>query len=186
MDVIQARVETNEIMDGLLAGLTPEHREMSTPCKKWTVHELINHMVGGGHMISSALAQDPAAMPDPEADLLGDGPAAAWAAAVAAMDEAATKENLEAPRQLPFGEMPGAVGYSVITADHLTHAWDLARATGQSIDASDDLCDWANQTWSMVLSDDLRNGDAFDVVQPCADDAPAIDRLAAFTGRSVS
>lgn len=186
MDVMQARAETNQIMDGLIAGLTPEHREMSTPCKKWTVHDLINHMVGGGHMISSALTQDPSTMPDPEADLLPEGPANGWAGAVAAMAAAATPENLEGPRQLPFGEMPGAVGMSVITADHLTHAWDLARATGQEISASDELCEWATQTWGMVLSDDLRNGDAFDAIQPCADDASGIDKLAAFTGRTVS
>ena len=186
MDVMQARAETNRIVDGLIAGLTPEHREMSTPCRKWTVHDLIDHMVAGGHMISAALDQDPSAMPDPEADHLPDGPAAGWAGAVEAMAAAATPDNLESPRALPFGEMPGAVGMSVITADHLTHAWDLARATGQTIDASDEVCEWASQTWAMVLTDDLRNGDAFDAVQPCADDAPAIDRLAAFTGRSVS
>ncbi len=37
----------------------------------------------------------------------------------------------------------------------------------------------------MVLTDDLRNGDAFDAIKPCADDAPGIDKLAAFTGRVV-
>jgi len=132
MDVTEARAETTQIIDGLIAGLSPEHREMQTPCKKWTVHDLINHMVGGGHMISSALTQDATAMPEAEADLLSEGPAAGWAGASAAMQAAATAENLEGPRQLPFGEMPGAVGLSVITADHLTHAWDLARATGHS------------------------------------------------------
>jgi len=186
MDVIQARAETNAIVAGLIAGLTPEHREMETPCKKWNVHDLINHMVGGGLMMSSALSEDSSTMPDPEGDHLSEGPGAGWAAAVEAMTAAATPVNLESLRQLPFGEMPGAVGFSVITADHVTHAWDLAKATSQEISASDELCDWATETWSLVLSDDLRNGDAFDAVQPCADDAPRIDQLAAFTGRSVS
>jgi len=186
MDVLQARAETDAIVGGLIAGLTPEHREMQTPCKKWTVHDLINHMVGGGLMMASALGQDPDAMPDTEADLLPDGPGAGWAGAVAALTAAATPENLENPRQFPFGELPGAVGFSVITADHVTHAWDLAKATGQDISASDELCGWAKETWSMVLTDDARDGDAFDVIQDCGDDAPAIDQLAAFTGRGVS
>ncbi len=185
MEVTDAMAQTTEIITGLVGGLTPEHREMQTPCSKWNVHDVVNHMVGGGLMISSALTQNPSAMPDMEADLLTEGPANGWAAAVAAMQAAATPENLEGSRQLPFGEMPGAVGLSVITADHLTHAWDVARATGQQIDASDELCAWATDTWSMVLTDDLRNGDAFDAIQSCADGAPAIDRLAAFTGRVV-
>lgn len=186
MDVTDARTETDAIVAGLISGLTPENREMSTPCTAWTVHDLLNHMVGGGLMISSALTEDPDAMPDPEADLLAEGPGAGWSTAVTAMTAAATPENLEGLRKLPFGEMPGAVGLSVITADHLTHAWDLARATDQGIAASDELCEWASATWAMVLTDDLRNGDAFDVIQPCADDAPEIDKLAAFTGRAVS
>ena len=185
MEVVAARAETNSIIEGLIGALTPEHHDMQTPCKKWAVHELVNHMVGGGYMISSALTQDPSTRPDPEGDNLPDGPVAGWAAAAAAMDSAATQENLDGLRTLPFGEMPGVVGYSVITADHLTHAWDLARATGQSIEASDDLCDWAMETWGMVLTDDLRNGDTFDAVQPCADGASSIDKLAAFTGRSL-
>jgi uncharacterized protein (TIGR03086 family) len=186
MELIAARAETDHIIDGLVSGLTPEHREMKTPCKKWVVHDLVNHMVGGALMISSALSQDPSAMPEPEADHLPDGPAAGWAAAVAAMAAAATKENLEEQRQLPFGEVPGAVGFSVITADHLTHAWDLAKATNQPIQASEDLSQWAIDTWGMVLTDDARNGDNFDAVQPCDDDAPGIDKLAAFTGRVVA
>ena len=177
MDVMQARAETNQIMDGLIAGLTPEHREMSTPCKKWTVHELIDHMVAGGHMISSALTQDPSTMPEPDADHLPEGPAAGWAGAVAAMAAAATPENLEGPRQLPFGEMPGAVGMSVITADHLTHAWDLARATGQDdqrirrarASGRRRRGEWCSPTTSATATRSTP-------VQPCADDAPAIDR----------
>jgi uncharacterized protein (TIGR03086 family) len=186
VDVITARAETNTIIEALVGGLTPAHHDMQTPCRKWAVHELIGHMVGGGYMISSALTQDPSAMPDGNTDHLAGGPAGAWAAVAAAMESAATQENLDGLRTLPFGEMPGAVGLSVITADHLTHAWDLARATGQSIAAGDDLCDWAMETWGMVLSDDLRNGDAFDVIQPCADNASGIDKLAAFTGRPVA
>ncbi|RMH72637.1 MAG: TIGR03086 family protein, partial [Actinomyces sp.] len=163
----------------------PEHRELATPCRKWTVHDLVGHMVGGAAKMAAALDADPAAGADPDGDPLAAGPAQAWADASARLASAATPENLGAERSFPFGTLPGAMGLSVIVADHLTHAWDLARATGQELDVDDELAAWAHQVWSMVLSDELRNGDAFDVEQPCPAGAPAIDRLAAFTGRPV-
>ena len=52
---------------------------------------------------------------------------------------------------MPFGEVPGEVALSVITADHLTHAWDLARATGQDIEVDDELAEWALATWQVVV-----------------------------------
>ena len=56
---------------------------MQTPCKKWNVHDVVNHIVGGGLMISSALTQDLSAAPDMGSDLLTEGPAIGWAGAVA-------------------------------------------------------------------------------------------------------
>ena len=36
--------------------------------------------------------------------------------------------------RLPFGELPGAGFMGLATTDTLTHAWDLAKATGQNTD----------------------------------------------------
>ena len=44
--------QTNELVSALISNLTPEHREMATPCDEWTVHDLIDHMCGGAHMIA--------------------------------------------------------------------------------------------------------------------------------------
>src|SRR5438105_4843683 len=75
----------------MIDGTTREQLHNSTPCAKWTVHDLINHVVGGGYMFAGALRGE--ALPDPSApvpDLLGDDPQGAFRAAVAAFESSAS------------------------------------------------------------------------------------------------
>lgn len=182
MDATTAMNRTDQIVTGLVANLTPEHREMSTPCTEWTVHDLIEHMCQGGHMIAGGLQGQ--APPEDAPDFLAEGPAAGWSGTMAHLSEAATPETLAATHQMPFGEVPGEMALSVIVADHLTHAWDLARATGQDIAVDDDLAQWALETWSAVVPAEGRTGDGFAAAVPVADDAPTLDRLVGYTGRN--
>jgi uncharacterized protein (TIGR03086 family) len=69
-------------------------------------------------------------------------------------------------------------------ADLLTHGWDLARAIGQPVELPGDLVEQALAFAQVQLADVPRTG-RFDQAQPVADDAPAIDRLAALLGRPV-
>ena len=181
MDAATALNQTQPIVTDLIGALTPDHREMSTPCRRWTVHELIEHMCQGGQMVAGALRdQQPA---DEGQDLLAAGPAAGWASSASALASAATPEALAATHETPMGEYPGEVALSVITADHLVHAWDLAQATDQRLEIDDDLAEWALETWQVVLPPDGRDGDNFAEVIPVADDASATARLVAYTGR---
>jgi uncharacterized protein (TIGR03086 family) len=84
---------------------------------------------------------------------------------------------------MPFGEVPGEIAVSVITADHVVHAWDLAQATGQDLDIDNDLAEWALQTWQVVVPAEGRDGNGFADVVAVADDASAVDRLVGYTGR---
>ncbi len=181
MDAKTAMEQTNQLVTGLIGGLTPEHREVSTPCDEWTVHDLLGHMCGGAHMVAGGMQGQ--APPEEMPDFLADGPAAGWAAAAAHLAEAATPEALAATHQMPFGETSGEMAVAVITADHVTHAWDLARATGQDLSLSDDLAQFALETWKPLVPAEGRTGDGFKAVVPVSDDASAVDRLVAYTGR---
>lgn len=181
MDATTALGQTNDAMTKLIAGLTPDHREMATPCTEWTVHDVLAHVCEGAHMIAGGMQGQ--APPEETPDFLAEGPANGWANAHAALVEAATPERLAATHQMPFGEVPGEMAIAVITADHLTHGWDVAKATGLELDASDELAEWALATWQGVLGDGPRQG-GFDDVVDISPDAPAIERLAAFTGRN--
>ena len=69
-------------------------------------------------------------------------------------------------------------------ADLLTHGWDLAQATGVVAEVPDDLAEQALMFVQAQLPGQPRTG-RFAEPQPIRDDAPALDRLAAFTGRPV-
>lgn len=182
MDAMTALGETNEAMTQLIAGLRPEHKEMASPCTEWTVHDVLDHVCGGAHMIAGGMQGQ--APPEEAPEFLADGPANGWAAAHAALAAAATPERLGALHQMPFGEVPGEMAVAVITADHLTHGWDVAKATGLDFNVSDELAEWALTTWQGVLGDGARDGGGFDDAVEVPADAPAVDRLAAFTGRT--
>jgi uncharacterized protein (TIGR03086 family) len=65
----------------------------------------------------------------------------------------------------------------------LIHGWDLARAIGQPAELPDDLAEGALILWQTRLAGRPRDGMPFGVPEAIADEAPAIDRLAAFLGR---
>ncbi|MDH3295831.1 MAG: TIGR03086 family metal-binding protein [Acidimicrobiia bacterium] len=182
MDARTALENTNTIMNSVISQLTSDHRHMSTPCTEWDVHQVIDHVCQGSHGIAGALqGQAPPENAD-EIDLLAKGPANGWAEAYNALSAAATPDILSATHQLPFGEMPGEAAMSVIVADALVHAWDVASGAGVDIDISDELAEWGLATWKMVVPAEGRQG-GFGPVVPVADDASALDRLLGYTGR---
>ena len=88
-------------------------------------------------------------------------------------------QNYDSPG---LGAMPGEVAMSVIVADALTHAWDVAKGTGVNIEIPEELAGWALATWQQVVPPEGRGGGFAEVV-PVGDDASAVDRLAGYTGR---
>ena len=173
--------ETHAIVNGLMAGLSPEHRDMPTPCEKWTVHEVVEHMCQGGNAVAGSLeGQNP---PDEMPDVMENGPISGWAATAAHLGAAATPDRLEATHQMSFGEVTGEMALSLIVADHVVHAWDVATATGQDFACSDELASWALQVWQGLVPAEPRSGDRFGPVVETGPDASAVDALVAYTGR---
>ncbi len=76
---------------------------------------------------------------------------------------------------------------SLATTDTLTHAWDLAKATGQNTDLAPDLAEQLLAGARVAISDDVRGDEPmpFGKEQPCPEGASAADRLAAFLGRTI-
>src|SRR4051812_11293154 len=92
----------------MVAATTKDQLTNPTPCTKWTVADLFNHFVGGGHMFAAAFRGEAPAMPDgPAPDLLGDDPAAAFDASIADFQAAISAPGaMEREVALPFATLP--------------------------------------------------------------------------------
>ena len=117
-----------------VVGGAPEDWSGPTPCSDWTVHQLVNHVVGEDRWTRPLVeGQTIADVGDTlDGDLLGDEPKAT--ARVAAEDAmAAVAERLPAGEKvhLSYGDEDLGEYLRQLVADHLIHGWDLAAATGQ-------------------------------------------------------
>jgi len=82
--------------------------------------------------------------------------------------------------------LPGAAFIGLRTSDVFTHAWDLAKATGQPTDIDPELATEALKAAQERISPAFRGpGRPFGEQQPCPDGRSKADELAAFLGRIV-
>lgn len=159
--------------------------DASTPCSDYDVRKVINHTLltiesftaplDGGS--TASFPEIIAAADRADADVVADTKAvvershAAWAGV----------RDFDAPVETNLGPVPGGVSISVVTFQNVIHAWDIAKATGQTITPSDALLDVCEGTAGAVLP-----------IVPEGFFAPSteggatrVDRLAALTGRTV-
>jgi uncharacterized protein (TIGR03086 family) len=120
----------------------PDRWEDPTPCAGWTVHDLVNHVVGEDRwtvplMRGRTIAEVGSTL---DGDLLGEDPvASARSAAAGAAAVVAELLPTGGTVQLSYGEEQMAEYVHQLATDHLVHAWDLAAATGGDTRLDDDL-----------------------------------------------
>ncbi len=177
--------ETGRIVDGIERG----QLDNPTPCGDWTVRDVLNHITGGADMF--AIAATDGSVPDGKlgelmgGDNLGDDYKGSFkAAAGRALDAFKPAGTLDKMIVLPFGEMPAGAALNIAIFDVTTHAWDLARATGQSTALDPEVLAVAYEIAQQMLGDEYRASGAFGPEVSVPDDAPMEDRLAGFTGRT--
>ncbi len=175
-------------MSGVLANVKPEQLSLATPCESWDVKALINHAVGATHYF--AVAGEGGEMPAGEAPDFTEGDIKANFAAGAARAKAAfdAEGALQKMMVLPFGTMPGMAVMGLACTDIFTHAWDVAKATGQSTDLDPEFAAGLLAQSKAMIQPGFRgaNGAApFCAEATAPQGASAADQLAAFLGRTV-
>jgi uncharacterized protein (TIGR03086 family) len=159
--------------------------QAATPDEGWTVRDLVNHLVSEDLWAPPLLAGSTIAEIGDrfEGDVLGAEPKAAWAAASAGAVRAVEKDGaMDRIVHLSFGDFPGSEYTLQLFADHLIHAWDLARTIGadERLDAGL-VASCAN--WFEAVEDAYRSAGAIAARPPVPGDANAQTLLLAHFGR---
>jgi uncharacterized protein (TIGR03086 family) len=182
MEPVERIERATEVAGKVVSGIKTDQLSEPTPCTELDVRGLLNHLVGGLEMLRDAASGGAPAMPDGQQFDEAD-PGKTY-------DERRTK-LLEAVRQpgvldkgwkMPFGELPGKMMAGIAFMEHLTHAWDLAKATGQDTTLPADL---VKECTDVVTPMDamLRMPGVCGPAVEVPDDASDQDKLIAFMGR---
>ncbi len=186
MNPTDVLAQSQDVARAVLANVSRDQLEADTPCSEWTVAQLIDHLVGAQYWAQGGVQGAP---------LEATGEGAAQGDFVATFDQAA-RDNLAAFSEEGalgrtvnpgFGDMPAPALLGLSATDTFTHAWDLAKATGQDTDLAPGLAAALLEQSRQAIQPAFRSeeGTIFGMEQTAPDGAPPADQLAAFLGRTV-
>ncbi len=162
----------------VMSAITSEDRELPTPCSEYTVHELVEHLMrslrGLGGMAGAEIPEEiEAVSAEDYIAQAAESALAAWRA-----------RGIEGTVPFGGGDAPAAVPAGILSLEFFIHAWDFAKATGQTFEAPEPLTAFVTGVAEQIIQPDNRGeGKGFAaVVEATHDDAVA--KLMAFTGRA--
>lgn len=159
-------------------------RHAPTPCSEFDVDALVDHVVGWLTTFAAGFA-DPEGRA-PRADLTGyrapSDPGAEVRGAADRLDAALADGAAARPLYLGDAPMPGDLALRLVLAEYQVHGWDLSVALGRPWAPAEDGLEDSAGFLSSMLTDEMR-GSSFGARVLVTDDAPALDRLLAVSGR---
>ncbi len=172
-----------QLLTPLVEGTRADQLGAQTPCSEWKVRDLLNHVIGGGHMFASGLRGE-SFEGDGSADVVGDDHLASFKTSIDGFSAAlANTEDLDKPVTLPFGTLPTVAALQLAAGDLLVHSWDLAQATGQPFDPPVDFVEASYGFFRVAVTDDLRAAGMFGPPVEVASDAAPLTKLLGHAGR---
>jgi uncharacterized protein (TIGR03086 family) len=166
----------------IVDGMSPEQLDDPTPCARFTVAAVMEHMIAGASTFAPAFRGEAPTVSDAsEGDIR-----ARWRQAMADLTDAVHSDDaLGRTIAAPFGEVSGSFFARYVAFDGLIHGWDLATATGQPYTPPETVVREADAFARQALGPDMRDGDTFAAETDAPADAGALERLVAFTGRQL-
>jgi uncharacterized protein (TIGR03086 family) len=164
------------VIQPVLRKLTAADRPKPTPCKDFTCHEVVEHLMTSLVQLGAMAGADVA---NPE-----EGSAENKVSVMAAQAiDGWRGVDLDGTVPGPGGaEMPASFAAGILPVELILHGWDIAQASGQRLHVSDELVDYLRGLAETVVPGG--RGRSFgDEVTP-VDDASPVDQLAAYAGRT--
>jgi len=164
------------------SAVKPSQHNDSTPCEKWNVKQLMEHISGGVGMVIKSYATGQLTGEDHDAAKGGITAADYEKAARRALEYVKKPGALDRKVKTPMGEMPGGQFLGILFMDNLVHGWDLAKATKQETTLPRELVEAAYSMFSPRFAD-LSKTPAFKPAVPVPASASTQDKLIAGLGR---
>ena len=172
----------------ILAGVRDDQQALPTPCRSWTAAQLGDHLVQDLRQFTVTATGGRPDWSERAHVVARDRPAAFRKGAADLLDAWRQAGDLTGTITLPgMGEVPARFPVDQQSAEFAVHAWDLARATGQSTDLDPQVgqaaLDWIRGALRPQFRGDEADGKAFGPEVSIPDHAPLYNRLAALAGR---
>jgi uncharacterized protein (TIGR03086 family) len=185
MTPIEQLAQIVPTVSDLVDRIEPGQLDDPTPCRRFTVRDVLDHMlVLGGSFAYAFRGEEPPTIEPPPRD--GRVPAAEFRKTMDdLLDAVRSPGAMERTVPTPMGEMPGETFARLVAFDGLIHGWDLARSTGQEYRIADAIVADVDSFARAAITDAMRDGDTFDVATTAPADADRLERLVAFSGRTL-
>ena len=161
----------------VLHPISRDELSKSTPCSEYDVMQLTDHLMNSITLLGGAAGAEL-----PERNSEDSVERQIVAAARPALD-AWHRRGLTDTVTIGTNEIPATFAVSILSVEFLVHGWDYATATTHPIDVAESLADYVLGLAHKVITPEGRATVGFDDPVAVPDDAPALDRLIAFTGR---
>ncbi len=176
LDQFKAAEASLALCQHMLRRMGPDAGSAQTPCAKYDVDQLVEHLMGSLTALGAAVGVtvNPAEGSPREVRV---------ANAAQVVVEGWRRHGLEGTVPLAGGDMPAELGSRILSVEFLVHAWDFARATDQELPVYEGLAVYVLGLAQGLIAPQMRDGDRFADEVTVGADADDIARLVAFTGR---
>jgi uncharacterized protein (TIGR03086 family) len=176
-DELESADMTFAVLADVVAGITADDLDRQTPCRKFDVAGLTDHLMNSitviGGAVGAGLPPRDGSAPVPRQ--IGD-------AARPALD-AWRAHGLDGMVPFGDGEAPARMMAGILSLEFLVHAWDYAAALDRDLAVPDALAAYVDGVARQIITPQGRTKAGFDDPIEVPDDASAMARLLAFTGR---
>jgi uncharacterized protein (TIGR03086 family) len=181
VDQYDALAKSFDHAAAVVAAVRPDQLDAPTPCRDWTLRQLVAHTTGT--VSSMGLAARGLAPTNPNDFRLDADPGAQFRAEADRTLAAWRARGLDGQMDVGAGPMPAAVAFGINLADTTTHSWDIARASGQDTEVPADVAQAALDFARSFVNDDVRAFAGFDAPVTLDSSATPAEQLVAFLGR---
>jgi len=172
-------------VSAVLDRIDPDQLDHPTPCSRFTVRGVLDHMlVGGGTFAHVFRGEEPPEITVPPHD--GRVPAPELRKTLAdLLDAVRSPGAMDRTLATPMGPLPGETFARFVAFDGLIHGWDLCRATGQPYRPDEQVVAAVDEFARAAVNDEMRDGDTFKDQTTAPAGASRLEQLAAFSGRTL-